>query len=179
MKKLFKRFAIFAIMILGALQLSGCYDFYDDFHKAGAQIEKDNCFTSVDLAQAKAKIDNKETFVLVLATSADSTSVSRISLLQEQSDYYEFDGKLFVLSIKDYCDTAAGRKDLRDNLGVKGFSNNLGGTDAVIVCYTKGEITIDTSAKLSSDSLKPFVSGSSINYYSLAAYIFNDFDFSA
>lgn len=179
MKKIFKRFAIFAIMILGALQLSGCYDFYDDFSKAGAQIEKDNCFTSVDLAQAKAKIDNKDTFVLVLATSADSTSVSRITLLQEQADYYEFDGKLFVMTIKDYCDTYAGRNELRDNLGIKGFSNNLNGTDAVIVCYTKGEVTIDTSAKLSNDSLKPFVSGTSINFYSLSAYIFNDFDFNA
>ena len=179
MKKLFKRFALFAILILGALHLTGCYNFYDDFSKAGATIEKDNCFTAIELKDAKAKIDNKDTFVLVLATSTNSTCVSRISLLQEQADYAEFEGTLYFVSITDYCDTASGRKELRDNLGIKGYSNNLTGSDAVIVAYTKGNITFDTSSKLTNDSIKQFVSGSSINFYSLAAYIFNDFNFEA
>ena len=49
-------------------------------------MKKDNCFTAIELKDAKAKIDNKEIFVLVLATLTNSTYVSRISLLQEQAD---------------------------------------------------------------------------------------------
>lgn len=179
MKKLFKKFALFAIVILGALHLTGCYNFYDDWSKAGAKIEKDNCFTAIELSEAKSKIDNKDTFALVLATSTNSTCVSRISLLQEQADYAEFKGTLYFVSMTDYCDTASGRKNLRDSLGISGYSNNLTGSDVVIVLYTKGEITIDTSSKLTNDSIKPFVNGSSVNYYSLSSYIFNDFNFEA
>ncbi len=179
MKKLFKRFALIAIVILGMLQLTGCYSFYDDWSKAGAKIEKDNCFEAIELKAAKSKIDNDDTFVLVLGTSTNSTCVSRISLLQEQADYAEFEGKLQFVNITDYCETASGRKDLRDQLGIKGYSNNLTGSDIVIVGYTKGDITFDTSAKLTTDSIKSFVSNDSINYYSLASYIFNDFDFNA
>ncbi len=181
MKKILSKIALFAILILGALNLAGCnsYNFYNDFSKAGATIEKDNCFKAVSLNEAKSKIENKDTFVLVLATSTNSACVSRISLLQEQADYAEFKGTLYFVSITDYCDTASGRKELRDSLGVKGLSNNLTGSDAVVVAYTKGEITFDTSAKLTSDSLKQFVSNETINFYSLAAYIFNDFNFEA
>ncbi|MBR4496234.1 MAG: hypothetical protein IKP12_03790 [Acholeplasmatales bacterium] len=179
MKKLFKRIALFAIVILGALHLTGCYNFYDDFSKAGAKIEKENCFKAIELNEAKAKIDAKDTFVLVLATSTNSTCVSRISLLQEQADYAEFDGVLYFVSMTNYCETATGRKELRDKLGIKGYSNNLTGSDAVIVAYTKGEITFDTSSKLTNDSIKQFVSNESINFYSLASYIFNDFNFEA
>ena len=179
MKKFIKSIAVFAIVILGALHLTGCYNFYDDYHKAGATIEKDNIFTAIELNEAKTKIDNDETFVLVLSTSSNSTCVSRISLLQEQADYYEFDGTLYVVNITDYCETTSGRKELRDNLGIKGYSNNLTGSDVVIVVYTKGEITIDTSVNLTNDSVKQFVSNSSINYYSLSAYLFNDFNFEA
>ena len=179
MKKLFKKFALFAIIILGALHLTGCYNFYDDWSKAGAKIEKENCFTAVKLDEAKSKIDNKDTFALVLATSTNSTCVSRISLLQEQADYAEFKGTLYFVSITDYCETESGRKELRTKLGVKGYSNNLTGSDAVIVLYTKGEITVDTSSKLTNDSIKPFVSNGSVNFYSLASYIFNDFNFEA
>lgn len=64
-------------------------------------MKKDNCFTAIELKDAKAKIDNKEIFVLVLATLTNSTYVSRISLLQEQADYKEFKGSLFFVSIVD------------------------------------------------------------------------------
>ena len=173
MKKILSKIAVFAILILGALNLAGCnsYNFYKDFSKAGATIEKDNCFKAVSLNEAKSKIENKDTFVLVLATSTNSQCVSRISLLQEQADYAEFKGTLYFVSITDYCEKASGRNELRDSLGVKGLSNNLSGSDAVVVAYT--------SAKLTTDSLKQFVSGESINFYSLAAYIFNDFNFEA
>ena len=180
MKKFIKSIAVFAIVILGALHLTGCYNFYDDYHKAGATIEKDNIFTAIELNEAKTKIDNDETFVLVLSTSSNTTCVNRISLLQEQADYAEFEGTLYFVSITDYCDTATGRKELRDSLGIKGQSNNLTGKDAVIVGYTKGEKSFDTSSKLDDDSIKQFVTSSnSINYYALAAYIFNDFNFEA
>lgn len=180
MKKFLKGFALIAIMILAALQLTGCYDFYKDYSKAGATIEKENCFTAIELDEAKAKIENKDTFVLVLATSTSSTCVSRISLLQEQADYAEFEGTLYFVSITDYCDTTDGRTKLRESLGIKGKSNNLTGKDAVVVGYTKGEKSFDTSAKLDDDSIKQFVTSSeTINFYSLAAYIFNDFNFEA
>lgn len=179
MKKFLKSIAMIAIVILGVLHLTGCYNFYDDYSKAGAKIEKENCFTSIELNDAKAKIDNKETFVLLLSTSSSSQCVSRISLFQEQADYAEFKGILYVVNITNYKDTKSGRDELISKLGVKGLSNNLTGNDIVLVAYTKGNITIDTSANVKSDALKPFVSGESINYYALAAYIFNDFNFEA
>ena len=54
MKKIFTKIAVIAIVILGALQLAGCnsYNFYKDFSKAGATIEKDNCFKAVSLSEA-------------------------------------------------------------------------------------------------------------------------------
>ncbi len=179
MKRIIKNLALIAILILGLFELTGCYNFYNDFSKAGAKIEKDNCFTAIELSKAKSKIDEKDTFVLVLGTSTNSTCVSRISLLQEQADYAEFDNTLYFISITEYCDTASGRKELRDTLGVKGYSNNLTGSDIVIIAYTKGAITFDTSSKLTNDSIKSFVENNNVNYYSLAAYIFNDFDFEA
>lgn len=179
MKKFIKSIAMIAIVILGVLHLTGCYNFYDDYSKAGATIGKENCFTAIELNDAKAKIDNKETFVLLLSTSSKSTCVSRISLFQEQADYAEFNGTLYVVNITNYIDTRSGRDELIEKLGVKGYSNNLTGTDIVLVAYTKGNITLDTSANVKTDALKPFVEGESINYYALASYIFNDFNFEA
>ena len=177
MKKFLKGFALVAILFISLINLCSCYDFYKDFHDAGATIEQTNNYEVLSLDQAKGKIDNKETFILVLATSKSSTCVTRISTLQEQATYFGFEGKLYFVDMTDYKDTASGRKNLRESLKVKGYSNNLTGTDAVVVCYTKGEVTIDTSAKLTSDSLKFVVNENavSINYDKLCAYIFNDF----
>lgn len=177
MKKFLKRFALLAVLFISLINLTSCYDFYKDFHDAGATIEKTNNYEVLSLDQAKDKINNKETFILVLATSKSSNCVDRISNIQEQATYFDFKNRIYFVDMTDYKDTASGRKNLRESLKIKGYSNNLTGTDAVVVCYTKGEVTIDTSAKLTSDALKFVVNdgASSINYDKLCAYLFNDF----
>lgn len=150
---------------------SGNWWYYDS--DGATVIEKDNCFPSINLQDAKTKIDNKETFILIL--SITGRYISTTSLLQEKAKNYAFNGEIYVLSINTYCDTVSGRNELRDNLGVKGLSNNLTGSEAVVVCYKNGEITIDTSDNYSSESLSPFIKHFTIDYELLADYIFTEF----
>ena len=89
MSRIGKYFAAFAVLLIGVVTLAGCggYNFYKDWSDAGATIEKDHIFEAISLEDAKSKIDNDETFVLVLGTSEAEGASSSITILQQQAIY--------------------------------------------------------------------------------------------
>ncbi len=177
MSRIGKYFAAFAVLLIGVVTLAGCggYNFYKDWSDAGATIEKDHIFEAISLEDAKSKIDNDETFVLVLGTSEAENASSSITILQQQADYFEFDKKLYFINSTSYLSKISDRKSLQDTLGINDSSKIS--SNIVVVCYNKGDIVLDTSKKVDDSSLESFVSSGSINYNALAAYLFNDFKY--
>lgn len=175
MSSLKRYFAAFAVLLIGAVTLTGCsgYNFYKDWSEAGATIEKDHIFEAISLDEAKSKIDNDETFVLVLGTSEASSAKNSITVLQQQADYFEFDKKLYFINATSYLSKISDRKTLQETLGITDSSKIS--SNIVVVCYNRGEIVLDTSKKTDDASLENFVSSGSINYQALASYLFNDF----
>ena len=172
-----KILAAIAVLVIGAFTLVSCgsYNFYSDWKNAGADIEKENIYEAITLDNAKQKLDNDETFVLLLGTSEASGAARTITNLQSQADYFGFDKKLYFVDSTNYLSKTADRKNLNQTLGIydaSQISNNI-----VIVCYNSGDIIMDTSKKTTDSSLENFVTDSSIDYYKIASYLFNDFIF--
>ena len=162
MTKFGKILAAIAVLVIGAFTLVSCgsYNFYSDWKNAGADIEKENIY---------------EAIVLLLGTSEASGAARTITNLQSQADYFGFDKKLYFVDCTIYLSKTADRKNLNQTLGIydaSQISNNI-----VIVCYNSGDIIMDTSKKTTDSSLENFVTDSSIDYYKIASYLFNDFIF--
>lgn len=172
-----KSITAIAVVIIAVLTLVSCggYNFYKDWTNAGATIEKDNVFEVISLEEAKSKIDADETFALLVGTSEAASAANTISIIQSQATYFEFDKKLYYVDATDYLSKTTERKNLRDTLGITDATPIS--TNIVVVCYTSGSIVLDTSKKVTDPSLESFVSFGSINYYSIAAYLFNDYIF--
>lgn len=177
MNKLVKVFSAFAVLLIGVLTLVSCgsYNFYDVWTEAGATIEKDHPFEVVELDAAKAKIDADETFVLVLGNPSVYASANSITTMCEQAKVAKFEGKIYFIDVEEELAGISTRKELKDNLGINNPTNAA--TNLIVVCYNKGEVLIDTSVKATDSSLENFVSGTSVDYSLLSAYIFNDFIF--
>lgn len=178
MSKISKIFAAIAVLVIGAVTLVSCggYNFYKDWHDAGADISKDNVFEAISLEEAQDKIAKEETFVLITGTSESSTAVSNMSTLQLYADYFDFKGTLYFVDITSYMTKPSDRKTFREALGIRDISNAASG-NLIVVCYTKGKVVLDTTNKLTDTSLENFADGDSLNFNALASYIFNDFVF--
>lgn len=175
MTRLLKYFSAFAVMVISAITLVSCsgYNFYKTWTDAGADIDKDHIFEVISIDEAKEKIEADETFVLVLGSPDVSAAPAKIQLLQEQAEYFEFDGKLYFIDVTKSLETPSGRKTVKETLGI--YETVKAAANIVIVCYTNGDITLDTSCKVTNKELENFVSSESIDYYKVAAYLFNDF----
>ena len=147
MKRILKFLSVMLVSLFALVQLTGCaYSFYDDWHEAGAVIEKENVFTSINLDEAVKKIDNDETFVLVIGCSKSSTAVSQISSIQEQADYHSFKGTIYFLDATAYYASSTSRKDVQSKLGVKTIAG-VDNSSLVIAVYNKGELLVDNQLK--------------------------------
>lgn len=177
MNKLVKFFSAFAVLLIGAVTLVSCggYNFYNVWTEAGATLDKDHPFEVIEVADAKSKIDEKETFVLVLGNPSIYASANSITTMCEQAKVANFDGTIYFIDIEDELSGISSRKEIKDSLKINNPTN--ANTNLIIVCYNKGEVLIDTSAKITESSLENFVSGSAIDYSALSAYIFNDFKY--
>lgn len=178
MKRILKFLSVMLVSLFALVQLTGCaYSFYDDWHEAGAVIEKENVFTSINLDEAVKKIDNDETFVLVIGCSKSSTAVSQISSIQEQADYHSFKGTIYFLDATAYYASSTSRKDVQSKLGVKTIAG-VDNSSLVIAVYNKGELLVDSS-KNSDSKLESFYQPGTtiISIEKLFIYLFNDFNF--
>jgi len=177
-----KLIAIIAISIIGLVSLTGCYNFYNDWHGAGADIESTNVFKAITLDEAKKKIENKDTFVVVCATSSNSSAVKVIENFCNTATYFNFTGTTYFINKTEYLSLTSKRNELKAGLNINGRDSTLSSeTDVIVVCYTQGKVTIDTTAKLTDSSLRAFVNDvsnpTSINYNSLISYIYKDFEY--
>ena len=105
MKKLLKALSTLSVlMLLVVLTSCGSNKFYKEWSKAGAEIEKDNIFEYIELEEVKEKIAAGETFVLIYASSENSTSISTINSFQAQYDYLCTNGEEIVIYVLDSTD---------------------------------------------------------------------------
>lgn len=177
MSKLVKVLSAVAVMILGLTTLVGCgYNFYEDWSEAGAEIEKTNVFEAIDLEKAKSKIENDDSFVLVIGCSQSNVAVTSVSTIQELADYYEYNGKLFFVDATEYISNMSVRNELKTALGIKEPIMSTTSSDVIIVIYEQGEIKLDSSnMKYDENYFEEFQLNGSLNVEALAAYIFVDY----
>lgn len=177
MKNIKKIFAALVVVFIGVISLASCssYNFYKDWSKAGATVEKENVFEVISLDEAKAKIDNDETFVVVCGTSASSVGVTDISIYQQQADYLGFDGVIYFINAADHLVNKESRNNIKSTLGIHDI-NVCATSNVVTVVYNKGDVLIDSS-NIESANMKNYRNGNSINTLALVSYILTDFNF--
>jgi hypothetical protein len=178
MKKFVKSFALVMLALVGLVGLTSCgkYNFYKDWTEAGAELEKDaHIFEALTLEEAKAKIEGKETFVLVIGTSQSSTAVHSITTLQSQADYLGYEGKVYFVDSTDYIELRSTRDEVKSALGIKKLSN-LSTSDLIVVTYSEGVVKLDTSDS-NSEMLEFFQSEfSTLSMEAIAYYLYRDFN---
>lgn len=98
-KKLLSVFVIFGFMFI----LASCsgYNFYNDFKKAGAEIESDNSFLALSVDEVEQFRTDKKEFVIIVGSSANEKCVSAITKIQNEFNNIKYKGKAYFLSVKD------------------------------------------------------------------------------
>ena len=171
MTKFSKAFSTLLLVFILLLTMTSCsgYDFYNDWHGAGADIDKENIYEVISLEEAKKKKDASETFVLVYAASSSSKAVSVITSLQAQAEYLSCtDVVIYYLNSKDYFGSTSTRTEVRNTLNMNESPSD---GSPVILGFKSGATILDTS---DSKKSKDFMVDGSISYSSLASYIFRD-----
>ncbi|MBD5390990.1 hypothetical protein HDR67_03190 [bacterium] len=177
MKKFIKALCFISVFFILTFVMTSCsgYSFYNDFHGAGADIEKDHIFEVITLEEAKAKKENGDTFVLLYGSSSNVSCVTIVSKLQAQAEYLgNEDAVIYYLNSKDFT-TKEKRDEIRSAIGMRDPSTN---GDPIIMTFTAAPTSsrrdVDTSDKNLSRT-KEFMSNSgAIQYSSLASYIFKE-----
>lgn len=175
MRKLLKALValsfVFTLM-LAATSCSSEYDFYEDWSEAGAEIEKDNIFEVITLDEAKAKIANKDTFVLLYASSSAPTAVRVVNTLQAQAEYLgaSEDAVIYFVDATDYT-TSSDRNLVKEALKIRRDVPDNG--SPVVMTYNAGIVYVDTTWT-DKIATKQFVFNGSVDYSCLASYIFKE-----
>ncbi len=176
MKKLMKAISFMTCMLVMVLAMTSCsgYSFYNDFHDAGAEIEKENIFEIISLEEAKTKKENGDTFVLLYGSSSNSNCVALVSSLQAQAEYLgKADATIYFLNSKDYT-TSSKCREVKDAIMMHDPTKD--GSPIImtfISAPTASRVDVDTSNR-DKVKTKEFISGGAIQYASLASYIFKD-----
>lgn len=189
MKRVLKALSLLSLVFLMVITMTSCsgYDFYNDWHGAGADIEQENIFQSISLEEAEKKKFAGEKFVLLYANSSSSSAVNVVTSLQAQAEYLSATDKtIYVLDSTEF-DTLDERKTIRGRVdealetqyeeqGRAFLKMHDVPTDGspIIMTFRNKAIDVDTSY-LDKVATKKFVVDGSINYSSLASYIFKEF----
>ncbi len=136
-------------------------------------IEKYAFFTETSIDNAKNKIDNNYSFVLVLSDLTDTTCRSYFTLLQEKAEYNNFNGTLYFIDTAHFSSSFDFKDELKEKLAINGYYD-LDRSGFTIVIYKDGEEIIITSDKYT-DSMQQFVTNGNVDYDKLATYIFTEF----
>ncbi len=184
MRKWLKRLAVLSFLAFAFIGMTGCsnkdYDFYKDWHDAGATIEEENIFEMISKEEAIAKKQNaNEVFVLVYATTqpktgTNSTAVNMISSLQAQAEYLNnTTAKIYYLNATDDQNNKESRKSLRESLGM---SDTPTDGSPVLMIFNKKTLELDTSSKSGDKGTKAsqFYKDGTYQYGSIYSYIFKE-----
>ncbi len=173
MKKIFASLSAFILIIVGILALSSCSNkktFYSEWHAAGAEIEKENVFKSIDVEEASSKIAANESFALFLGSSSDSSAVKSVTAMQATADVKNYEGKVYFITTTEIMKSTSKRKDANNKLG----NIDIGTTnDVFCVIYKNGSIDINTLNPKGAyeDRIKQFKIGSSVNIVAVMEYV--------
>ncbi len=174
MKRLVKLISVFCMTFVFLLSMASCtgYDFYSDWHNAGASIEKEHIFEVITLEEATKMKKDGISFALLYASSSSQESVKVVSTLQAQAEYLgREDAVIYFLDAKDY-DTSSKRKELRSADTIYMHEAPTDGSP-IIMTFKSTAVDVDTSFTNKPKTKQFFVNGS-FQYASLASYIFKD-----
>lgn len=169
MTKFRKILSACAVAIAGICALASCgtTSFYEEWKDAGAVIEEDNCFKAVTPDEVKAMADKKESFVVFIGSSKNTTAVQLVSDIQEQADNLYYEGTVYFVNTKDIMSSTQSQKDARAALGTKELADKNG---LVVACYKEGTLYFDTSNP--GDVTERFMVDGSLDFDALATYVF-------
>ena len=164
MKKFGKLLSALAVAVIGLATLVSCggYNFYNVMTEAGAIIDKDHCYEVIE--DAKNKIEADETFILALGSPISKTA-NTIGIIDEQSEIFNFEGKIYFIDVQDEIKNIEDRNTLNKDLGI--FNSADAKTNLIIVIYNKGEVLIDTTNKASYDDFEWFAASNIIIRFSI------------
>ena len=175
MKRFLKALTTLSLTIMLLVVFTSCNadKFYKEWSKAGANIEKENVFEVIELEQVEAKIAAGDTFVLIYATSENSSSVSLITSFQAQYDYLCTNGEervIYVLDSTEY-DKSSEKATVKKALGVAKELPKDG--SPLIVTYIKGVTDVESNW---TDKIqtKEFIVKGRLDYSSLCSYIYRE-----
>lgn len=171
MKRFLKALTVLSLAFVMVISLASCgYNFYDDWHSAGAEIEEDNIYVVITLEEAKKMKEDGEVFALVYASSSSSSAVNVITTFQIQAEYLgNEDAKIYFVDSTDYT-TKAKRAEVRDALNMHEAPET---GDPVVMTFRSTAVDVDTS-NTNKVKTKEFIVDGTVQYASLASYIFKE-----
>lgn len=174
MKKLMKYFTAVAVGIALVFSLASCKkkNFYTEWHAAGATIEKDNNFKYLTLDEVVTKRETED-FIIFIASSENSKAASLISDIQTQADTLDFDGDIYVVSVKKILGSLSKMNDAKSKLLSKEV--DPGDEGLIAVCYKENKVYFDTS-KTEDEKLNRFKVDGTVSFNSIAIYSFELFN---
>ena len=175
MKHIKKIIATVVLSITLLLSMSGCsgYSFYNDWHQAGADIDRSHIFISIGIDEVARKIEANETFALLYATSESQASVAVVTSLQIQAEYLGCEDKhIYFLNAANYLSTSALRKEVKEKTKIHDPMDETS-DDPIIITYDQGRVDVGTSYK-SKPATKKYLVDNTVQYASLASHIFRE-----
>ena len=175
MKRFLKAISVLSITLMFVLTLASCNQnkFYKEWSKAGAAIEEENIFEYIELDEVASKITNRDTFVVVYASSENTNAVNVISSLQAQYDYLCTKGEertVYVVDSTD-IDKSSERTNAKEKLGLTKAVNSTG--EPIVITYIDGQIDVESNYE-DKNQTKEFILNGSFEYSSFASYIFKE-----
>ena len=143
MKKFIAYLSAFILIVVGAISLSSCSksSFYSEWHKAGANIEKDNIFDMLTVDEVASKLEEKESFAVFFGSSNDSQSVKDVSSMQYTADVKNYEGKVYFLTTTKLKKNTK-MKEIKEKIKVDISDME---TSVQCVLFENGKITFNTS----------------------------------
>ncbi|MGM9969259.1 MAG: hypothetical protein ACI35S_02565 [Anaeroplasma sp.] len=172
MNKLFKVLTLLMVMIISLFTLVGCNssdDFYKEWYEAGAQIEKDNVFELITVDKAVEMKEAKESFIVFLGSSTNSTAVSEVTGIQYDADNMNYDGKLYFINTKEIISSISKMKSINEKLNIKLESSTSG---LIAICYDGGVQKFETSRPNGECDRFIFDGTDSVSIRAVAVYAF-------
>lgn len=169
MKKVVAYISAFMLIIVGMLSLASCSKktFYSEWHKAGADIEKNNMFESITVDEVEIKLSSDDsTFALFIGSSSDEQAVKDVSAMQYTADVKNYEGKVYFLTTTKLKKQSKMR-DIKDRIKV---DISEMGTSVQCVLFEKGRVSFNT-VKTDTDQVKKFKIDDEVSIIAVLEYV--------
>ncbi|MCR5350321.1 MAG: hypothetical protein K6E20_04940 [Acholeplasmatales bacterium] len=177
MKKISKFLSLIALAFVMLLSFASCDSsgFYKDYHDAGADIEKENCFNVISVSDAKKMISNKESFIVFLGTYTKSKCVNTVEVIQEEAENIDYEGEVLYIELTSILKSNTKINDARTSLGTnstpiseKTFTEFQ---NTIVLMYDEGKLKMDSQDYKYDAITKQFEVNDVISYRAVVDYI--------